>query len=453
MKKFRRNSVSSPKSLMTLLLALFLMLPQSLAKAEDEPGISNSEIRLGSSYPITGAASILLKDFFVGANAYFSYLNENGGIYGRKVMVIYKDDKGIPSSAVTANNELILKDKVFALFNSASWSAGQIAILKSIQLGSRGIPNLAVMAPYSDLANQKKYSTTFKFNPSSRQDAALLLNFVSNQFPSTPFHLYYTDNDIGADLMGVFPTTRKKYDVVRGYITQPGEMGRNTESQGIINFGDVAGLATPGSKIVGATSNNFPLVVRGASVNGLEISPNTTNLYASQYLPLYTDLNDPFIDFFTGILNLYSPGTKITQEMVEGANTAYVVSQALAAIGSQPTRAKLIDFLRKSSNSLSTASFGPLDFSSGSGSGNFVQYLAKYESGKWTRASDLFAVNGLGTTVVISSISRSTLLPKGLPVMKSSATQAKVTIVCTKGKLTKKVTAVNPKCPTGYKKK
>jgi hypothetical protein len=29
----------------------------------------------------------------------------------------------------------------------------------------------------------------------------------------------------------------------------------------------------------------------------------------------------------------------------------------------------------------------------------------------------------------------------------------KTTIVCTKGTLTKRVTAVNPKCPAGYKKK
>ena len=32
-------------------------------------------------------------------------------------------------------------------------------------------------------------------------------------------------------------------------------------------------------------------------------------------------------------------------------------------------------------------------------------------------------------------------------------TNKKKTISCSKGKVTKKVTAVNPKCPTGYKKK
>jgi len=36
---------------------------------------------------------------------------------------------------------------------------------------------------------------------------------------------------------------------------------------------------------------------------------------------------------------------------------------------------------------------------------------------------------------------------------KTSASTKKVTITCVKGKATKKVTAVNPKCPKGYKKK
>jgi membrane protein involved in colicin uptake len=34
-----------------------------------------------------------------------------------------------------------------------------------------------------------------------------------------------------------------------------------------------------------------------------------------------------------------------------------------------------------------------------------------------------------------------------------AAASKKTTIICIKGKLTKKVTAVNPKCPSGYKKK
>jgi hypothetical protein len=43
-------------------------------------------------------------------------------------------------------------------------------------------------------------------------------------------------------------------------------------------------------------------------------------------------------------------------------------------------------------------------------------------------------------------------ITNGIVTAQSNLTK-KTTITCVKGKLTKKVTAVNPKCPTGYKKK
>jgi hypothetical protein len=42
--------------------------------------------------------------------------------------------------------------------------------------------------------------------------------------------------------------------------------------------------------------------------------------------------------------------------------------------------------------------------------------------------------------------------PSATPIAKPAAAK-KTSITCVKGKTTKKVTAVNPKCPTGYKKK
>jgi hypothetical protein len=47
-----------------------------------------------------------------------------------------------------------------------------------------------------------------------------------------------------------------------------------------------------------------------------------------------------------------------------------------------------------------------------------------------------------------------TATPKPLPTQSSTPVAVKkVTITCVKGKVQKQVTAVNPKCPTGYKKK
>ena len=43
--------------------------------------------------------------------------------------------------------------------------------------------------------------------------------------------------------------------------------------------------------------------------------------------------------------------------------------------------------------------------------------------------------------------------PTPTPSATAKTVAKKITITCIKGKVTKKVTAVNPKCPTGYKKK
>jgi hypothetical protein len=50
-------------------------------------------------------------------------------------------------------------------------------------------------------------------------------------------------------------------------------------------------------------------------------------------------------------------------------------------------------------------------------------------------------------TIKMKLLQENVSLPKVLPVLK------KATITCIKGKISKKVTAVNPKCPAGYKKK
>jgi len=71
------------------------------------------------------------------------------------------------------------------------------------------------------------------------------------------------------------------------------------------------------------------------------------------------------------------------------------------------------------------------------------------------RAADTAkTVARLNSALNSSCVAEVTLLDfqrEAIELMKLSS--KKSTITCVKGKLTKKVTAVNPKCPSGYKKK
>ena len=79
-------------------------------------GVTESEILLGQSAAMTGPAAQLGQDMRAGAMLYFDHVNQNGGVYGRKIVLKTLDD-GYESNRAAANTkQLVDDDKVFALF-------------------------------------------------------------------------------------------------------------------------------------------------------------------------------------------------------------------------------------------------------------------------------------------------------------------------------------------------
>lgn len=73
-------------------------------------------ITLGMSGPFSGGLNSVGNQFLIGANLYFENLNKMGGVYGREIKIIAKDDRYEPRIAIENVNELIQKEKIFALF-------------------------------------------------------------------------------------------------------------------------------------------------------------------------------------------------------------------------------------------------------------------------------------------------------------------------------------------------
>lgn len=106
----------------TYLLALFisasLFTLSCSEKAEnktgDTTGVSDTEIAIGTWGPLTGPAA-LWGNIIKGMDSYFKLINEEGGVNGRNINFIYKDDAYDPSRTVPAVRELIQQDEVFAI--------------------------------------------------------------------------------------------------------------------------------------------------------------------------------------------------------------------------------------------------------------------------------------------------------------------------------------------------
>lgn len=84
------------------------------ASTGDRTGVSDTEIVVGSWGPLSGPAA-LWGNISKGMDAYFKLINEEGGINGRKIKFILKDDAYDPSRTVPLVRELVQKDEVFAM--------------------------------------------------------------------------------------------------------------------------------------------------------------------------------------------------------------------------------------------------------------------------------------------------------------------------------------------------
>ena len=104
----------------TGLSAAGLILASSLAAfaaGQYGPGVSDTEIKLGNTMPYSGPASSYGVIGKVDA-AYFAMINEQGGINGRKITFISRDDSYSPPKTVEQVRQLVEQDQVLLIFNS-----------------------------------------------------------------------------------------------------------------------------------------------------------------------------------------------------------------------------------------------------------------------------------------------------------------------------------------------
>ena len=107
-----------------LFFVLFLLFSALSCKGDNDtvssdekaPGITESEILIGTSLALGGHAGYLGTQTLRGAMSYLNHINEQGGVHGRKIRVIAYDDGYDPPRCVANTQKLIIKDKVFALF-------------------------------------------------------------------------------------------------------------------------------------------------------------------------------------------------------------------------------------------------------------------------------------------------------------------------------------------------
>jgi branched-chain amino acid transport system substrate-binding protein len=105
----------------TLLAGAVLAFNQ--AHAQDIPGVTKDEIRIGSFGSLTGPTYLYGKLTMNGVEAVFAKVNEQGGVNGRKLVLVREDDRCDPATAIAAVKKLVFEEKVFAIIGGGCSNA------------------------------------------------------------------------------------------------------------------------------------------------------------------------------------------------------------------------------------------------------------------------------------------------------------------------------------------
>src|SRR5262245_12992399 len=93
------------------------MAMSAAAAAENAPGVTDREIKIGQTMPLTGPAA-WASAVGVAEKAYLRMINDQGGINGRKINLISADDGYLPWRTGNETRKLVEVEHVAFMFGS-----------------------------------------------------------------------------------------------------------------------------------------------------------------------------------------------------------------------------------------------------------------------------------------------------------------------------------------------
>lgn len=384
------QKVAASAALAVMASAAVLVAPMSAFAAD---------VKVGSTGPLSGSLSLLGQGVRDGVQVYFDYINDQGGVNGRKIDFISEDDAYEPMRAVASAKKLIEQDKVIALVAPVG-TPSNAAMIPYVE--ERKVPLFAPYAFSHTLTTPvKRY--VFTTLPEVRIQASLLGDYLVTQLKHNKIAVIYQNDDFGQDAVIGFEGRMKKHGVPltklpfdRGSTNFSGVVAqaRQAGAEDVVFFGiprDAALIMKEAAKM------GWKPQFSGHSALG---DPQTFTLAGQQLVdgaiavavmePL--DSTKPQVAEFLARQKKYLPKTTPTTYSMHGYNAAMIFVEALKRVQGEPTSEKIVAELEKIKG-LNTGLMGPVTFTPGQHAGSQSAAFMRAKDGKWAIVTEWVAAN------------------------------------------------------------
>ncbi len=325
------------------------------------PGVTPTSVTLGTHTPLTGIAAPGYDEIAPASAAYFAYVNAHGGVHGRAIHLLIKNDAYDPTLTSTVVHQLVEQDHVFALFEGLG-TPTHAAVVN--YLNANKVPDLFVASGCDCWNEPTAHPYTFGWETDYTVEGKILGRYVAQHFPGKRIGLLLQDDDFGkGGLAGISQEIPKTsivstqfYPATATTLTPQITALAAAHVQVLISF--TVPYFTVLARLTGLDMGFSPRFVvsnvgaDASTLTGLisevgkgKASPaDIDGFLTDDYVPAPSDTADPWIALFRRIWKA-SPSIShypFDVNIEYGMASAYTVVEALQAAGRNLTRAGLI---------------------------------------------------------------------------------------------------------------
>ncbi|MFI8526108.1 ABC transporter substrate-binding protein [Promicromonospora sukumoe] len=352
----RTALLSRPRSVGTAavlgLTAATALSACSTPAAAEVPGVTDDTVVIGTHQPLTGPAAAGFASISAATAAYFEYVNANGGIHGRSIEYVVKDDGYNPANTQTVVRELVQEDQVFAVVNGLG-TPTHSSVLD--YLDQNGVPDLFVASGSLTWDQPDEYPGTFGFNADYVTEGAALAQYALDTEPDAVVCVLGQDDDFGEGILagvelavgaGKVASSQTYSTADQDVTAQIGAMkeaGCTHNVLGTINGFTALAVGTAAQMDwfprwhVSSSGADHPTLVEYL---GADVAPVLEGLVSVNYLP--NSPSSEWYELFSTINDEYNDGAPYTGNTTYGMSVGYQFAEALAAAGPDPTRESIL---------------------------------------------------------------------------------------------------------------
>jgi ABC-type branched-subunit amino acid transport system substrate-binding protein len=375
-KASERHRVARAGAAATAILALIAAAcSSSTANTASAPGITPTNVLIGSDQPLTGQAAAGYSEIGPASKAFFANVNAHGGVSGRTITYKYLDDAydaAGSAKAVPDEQQLVSNDRVFAYFNGFGLLTHE-AVVDS--LNARGVPDLFVGSSCDCWNEPRQHPETFGFGTNYTLEGRLMGSYVARTFPADKIAYIYETNPIGCcqqavsemdkDIPPSHIVARESFtaaDLLPPVLLLPQLQAARAAGAQVLVVDTLAPqaiaevlLGDAGLGYHPAILDPFPLSADPTTVAGViqqfsrgKASPAIENgLITQAHLPSATDGDNAWIRLFRQVHDQYEPNQPFDNMTVYGMAAAALFVQALRQAGPNPTRSSIVSAINR----------------------------------------------------------------------------------------------------------